>query len=301
MGLYDEGKQKPWHEDPWGALGRLRDKIHNKVGGAASDSQSTLQQRADLNAQGAAAGNFANQGQAQFGALGQESAGLREMLRRRAAGQDSMSSEQLRQGLQQQYGQQRSMAAGASPNNASIAALNAANNMQRASTGMAGQAAMAGIAERQAAERGLAEVLMQQRQQELQAALGSRGTAVQAYQGINPEKSDVEKYGGAVSGGLGMLAMSDRRVKTEIKDGDSKANRALERLGSYSYKYKDDRNGKGEQLGPMAQEMEEAGLGHAVIDTPKGKAVHGAKAALSSLALAAALARRVSKLEGTKK
>src|SRR5688500_13101140 len=33
-----------------------------------------------------------------------------------ASGKTSVSREQLRQGLQQQYGQQRSMAAGASPN-----------------------------------------------------------------------------------------------------------------------------------------------------------------------------------------
>jgi len=169
--------------------------------------------------------------------------------------------------------------------------------MGRASTGMSGQAAVAGMQEQMAARQAQSDFLQKWRNQELQAAQGSRGQAIDAYKGITPEKNDVEKYGGAVVGGLGMM-MSDRRLKTEIKDGDSKAKAITDKLKAYSYKYKDEKHGKGDQFGPMAQDMERAGLGHAVIETPEGKMVHGAKAALSGLALTAALAKRVKKLEG---
>ncbi len=301
MGLYDEGKQKPWHEDPWGALGRLRDKIHGKVGGVADDSQSSLDQRNALNAQGAAAGGFADQSQAGVGALGAEANAARAALRDQAAGKNMLSTEMLRQGLQQQYGQQRSMAAGASPQNQAMAARTGAMNMQRASTGMAGQSALAGIQEQRSAQDALMQSIMAQRGQDMTGALGSRGNAVNAYQVVKPEKSDMEKYGSAVGSGLSMIAMSDKRLKTEIEDGDAKAKSATEKLKAYSYKYKDEKHGKGDQFGPMAQDLEEAGLGHAVIDTPDGKAVHGAKAALSGIALTAALAKRVAKLEGKAK
>ncbi len=193
------------------------------------------------------------------------------------------------------------MAAGASPQNQAMAARTGAMNMQRASTGMAGQSALAGIQEQRSAQDALMQSIMAQRGQDMTGALGSRGNAVNAYQVVKPEKSDMEKYGSAVGSGLSMIAMSDKRLKTEIEDGDAKAKSATEKLKAYSYKYKDEKHGKGDQFGPMAQDLEEAGLGHAVIDTPDGKAVHGAKAALSGIALTAALAKRVAKLEGKAK
>lgn len=256
----------------------------------------------NLGNQGGMASVFADEGQTNYGQLTQEAAAQREALRHRAAGQGLMSTEMLRQGLQQQLAQQRSMAAGASPNNAAMAARNAAMNMGRASSGMSGQAAMAGLQEQKQAEDALTNAIMGARQQDMGVALGSRQNATNAFgMPIDPGKSKADEYAqmgmNAAIGGAQMFAMSDRRVKEDIKSGDSKAKHILAGLKSYSYRYKDEKNGKGEQFGPMAQEMERAGLGHAVIDTPRGKAVDGAKAALSGLALSAALARRVSKLE----
>jgi hypothetical protein len=170
------------------------------------DSASAVQQREQLAGQGAAASGFADQGQANYGAMTAEAQQMREALRRRAGGQDSMSSEQLRQGLQQQLAQQRSMAAGAAPQNAAMAARTAAMGMGRASSGMAGQAAMAGIAERQGAEKQLADMIMGGRQQDMGVALGSRQNATSAYGGVTPEKSWMEKYGPAIVGGATMAA-----------------------------------------------------------------------------------------------
>jgi hypothetical protein len=269
---------------------------------AVEESGSTKDQRANLTQSGNLASDFATEGQDNYRGLGAESYDMREALRRRAAGQDSMSAEQLRQGLQQNLAGQRSMAASASPQNAAMAARTGAIQMGRLGAGMSGQAAMAGIAERQAAEKQLADMLMQQRQQELQAALQSRQNAISGYQGIKPEGSWLEKYQPVINAGTSAAgyAASDERLKTDIKDGDSKAAKVLEGLKAFSYKYKSDKHGKGDQFGPMAQDMEKAGLGHAVIDTPEGKMVHGAKAALSGLALTASLAKRVAKLEGKK-
>jgi hypothetical protein len=168
---------------------------------------------------------------------------------------------------------------------------------------MAGQQAIAGLQERQQAQQALAQMLMQQRQQELQAALGSRQNAISAYGGVTPEGSFLDKWGGAISGAAAIAAKkSDRRLKTDIKPGDARANEALEGLKAYVYRYKDPkRYGDGEQLGVMAQDLEDAGLDHVVREGPDGmKQLDGAELAATNTAMLAALARRVSKLEGKK-
>jgi hypothetical protein len=271
--------------------------------GLTSEPESVKRQREDLRLQGASSSAFADKSQGQFGALGNEAAQGRDYLRRIAGGQQSISAEQLRQGLQQNMAGQRSMAAGASPGNAPMAARSAAMNMARMGSGLAGQQAVAGMQERQNAQKALQDSIMMQRQQELQASLQGRQNAISGFGGGTPEKSMLEQWQPVINMGIGAAgaAMSDKRLKKDIEDGDEKASRILKGLKSYSYKYKDEKHGKGDQYGLMAQEMEKSGLGHAVIDTPQGKAVHGAKAALSGLALTAALARRVEKLEGGKK
>lgn len=131
-----------------------------------------------LEEQAAAAGGFANYGEGGFKSISGDADRVRGMLEAHATGAQSFSRESLRQGLGQQLSQQRSMAAGmGSP----MAARTAANNMARASYGMSGQAALADIQERQAFAKALADATMQQRQQNLQAALGSRGNAMTGY------------------------------------------------------------------------------------------------------------------------
>ncbi len=277
---------------PWGT-------IRNPFSGLGAESEADKQRRLALAAQGQAAGRFADVGEAGYGAMTAESAAAREAMRRRALGYDSLSAEQLRQGLQQQYAQQRSMAASASPQNQAMAARTGAMQMGRASSAMSGNAAMAGIQERAAAEQALQQSIMAQREQDARVALGSRGNATSAFGAQPSEKSFWDKYGGPITGAAALFA-SDKRLKTDIKDGDAKAEKILKGLKAHSYKYKDEKYGKGEQYGIMAQDLEKD-LGHAVVDTPAGKMVHGPKLAASSLALTAALARRVEKLEKGKK
>lgn len=269
---------------PWGNSG---------AGGYSNASLSAARGQ-----QAGSASNFAGVGEQGYGAMTAEAQQARDYLRGLASGQNSLSSEQLRQGLQQNLATQRSMAASASPQNSAMAARTAANNMGRANAGMSGQAATAGIQERNAAQQALNQMIMQQRQQDATVAMGSRQNAINAYGGVEPEKDVIEKYGPAFAGGVAAGArLSDERHKTDIRDGESEANRVLKGLRAYTYRYKDERNGKGRQFGPMAQDLEKAGLKHAIIDTPKGKYVDGGKAALSSLALVAAIDRRLEKLE----
>ena len=265
------------------------------------ESESTKKQRSDIDETGLASNQFAEYNQGDYQALGGEAAAQREALRRQASGQDSLSSEQLRQGLQQNLASQRSMAASAAPGNAAMAARNAAMNMGRAASGMSGAAALAGIQERRAAQDALAQMILQQRGQSLQGALGSRQNAISGYGGITPEGTTLDKLAPVIkmaSDGAAAASASDERGKTGIQPGGDKAARVLDGLKAYSYRYKDPANGTGPQFGIMAQDMERAGLGHAVKDTPRGKVVDAGKAATSSLALTAALAERVKKLEG---
>ncbi len=162
--------------------------------------------RDGLRSQGGRSGQFADVSQDRFGQLGGEMNALRGQLGELAQGKDSISAEQLRQALQQQLAQQRSAVAGAGPN-AAMAARTAMNNMGRASYGMAGQQAQAGIAERNAAMQQLAQLLMGQRGQDLQATLGGRGLAIQGLGGaVNPQddKSWAERNA-AWLGGLSSL------------------------------------------------------------------------------------------------
>lgn len=258
-----------------------------------------------LYGQAGRAGAFASRGERGFNQLGTQGNEALAGLRATAMGQNSVSAEQLRQGLAQNLANQQSMAAGASPNNAAMAARTAAIQSGRLGAGLAGQQAVAGLQERNQAQQQYAALLEALRQQELQAALQARQNALMGYGAQNagtPEKSFIEKWLPVVEDGAAAIAKtkSDRRAKTDIRNADDHASKAASSLGAYLYKYKDERDGKGQQFGVMAQELERAGLGHAVIDTPNGKMVHGAKLATSTAAMVGSLARRLAKLEDAK-
>lgn len=261
-------------------------------------NEANAAQRDRLNQQGDQASQFAEFGQNGFGAMTNESTQARDYLRRLATGHDSLSREQLRQGMQQNIAAQRSMAASASPQNGPMAARTAMMNAGRIGAGMSGAAALAGIQERQAAQQGLANMIMQERGQNLQAALGSRQNAIGAFGGVTPEQSFLEKYANPITGGLGAVAkFSDKRLKEDIGDGEVDASKALRGLRAYTYKYKDRDLGKDRELGVMAQDLEKAGLKHTIIETPRGKAVHGGALATANTAMLAALERRVARME----
>src|SRR5678815_2977267 len=126
-------------------------------------------------------GQFADQGQAGYGALGQRGTGALDYLQQQAQGQNSVSAEQLRQGLQQNQAGMMSYAAGASPQNAAMAARTAAIQSGRLGAGLAGQQAIARLQERQQAQQQYGQLLQALRAQELQAALQSRQNAMGGY------------------------------------------------------------------------------------------------------------------------
>jgi hypothetical protein len=273
--------------------------VGNKLSGLTSEPAAATAQRANLDNQGGMASVFGDEGQANYGAMTAEAKAARDQLAKYASGQQSVSREMLRQGLQQNMSQQRSMAASSSPQNAPMAALMAAQNMGRAGVGMSGQAAIAGMQERQGAANALQNAILQQRQQDMQVALGSRGNAINAFGNIQPGKSTLEQYMPVINAGVGAasLAASDRRLKKDIGDGSKDVSKAIEGLKAYSYKYKDEKHGKGKRVGIMAQDLEKAGLKHAVVNTPEGKMVHGAHLATANTAMIAELGKRLSKIE----
>jgi hypothetical protein len=254
-----------------------------------------------LMTQGQNAGNFAQQAQGNYNAVTGQLGQSADALRALASGQNSVSAEQLRQAALANQSQQQSIAASASPANAVMAARNAAQNASRTNYGLAGQQAVAGIQERNQAQSALANLLLGQRGQDASTALGAGQNSINAYgqQMANPKPTEGQQLLNMLTGVAGAaMTKSDRRAKHEIEDGDEESNRAIAGLRAYTFAYKDKRDGKGKQLGVMAQELEKHGLGHAVVNTPTGKMVHGAKLATANTALIAALGRRVMKLEG---
>lgn len=155
------------------------------------------------------AGAFANYGESGFKDMTGDLNAQRAQLQDIATGKLSYSKEALRQGLMQNQNAQRSMAAGAAPQNATMAARSAMMNAARMGSGMSGQAALAGIQEQQGAMKLGADLAAQQRQQDLMAALQSRQNAMTGYSAGNagpPEKSWMEKYGPMIIGGASMAA-----------------------------------------------------------------------------------------------
>ncbi len=258
------------------------------------------QDRANIGANAAQANAMGAQGAANYGndRLGMQA--TQGYLRDQMMGKNSVSAEQLKQALGQNQAAQQSMAAGAAPGNAAMAARTAAMQMGHQGAGLAGQQAVAGLQERNQAAGQLGQMQLGQSGQDINAGLGGFNAANQGYgQALgNPQKTWGGMLGGALGGLSAGLVKSDQRAKTDITDGEGDADKAISGLRAFSYRYKDEKNGKGKQFGIMAQDLEGAGLGHAVIDTPSGKYVDGAKAATAGLALVAALGKRVQKLEG---
>lgn len=275
--------------------------IFSRIGAAASNppAGSEADRKRQLVAAATSAGNFAGQGEAGYGAMTNELAGQRQFFNDMMAGRNSVATEQLRQGLQQQQALQQSMAAGASPQNSAMAARTAAMMMGRNAAGMTGQAALAQLAERQMAAEQLARLNLGQREQDINVGLGSRQNqmtglgANKAEQPKGPSTTQQLIGGAAIAAGL----LSDERLKENVRDGSRKARSALAKLGAKTYRYKDERHGKGEQFGFLAQDLEKAGLKSAVIETPIGKAIDVGKLAGANTGMLAELGKRVAKLE----
>jgi hypothetical protein len=285
---------------PYGKL------LSQQTGLAAPVDVADPTRQALLAQQGGIAGQFADQAQTGYNAYGQQAQGALAALQRQASGQDSVSAMQLRQALGQQLAQQRSFAAGASPRNAAGAARTAAIQMGRASTAAAGQQAVAGQAERNAANQQYGQLVGQLRGQDLSAATQSRQNALGGYGAPNTgaaQPSWIQQYGPAIAGGAAAAA-SDRRLKTDLGPGDDKANAAIDALRPYAYRYKDPQQyGTGPQLGTTTQDLSRAGLGQAVVKDPATGAgmIDAGKLSGANTAMIAALGRRIQELEAGKK
>lgn len=119
-------------------------------------------------------------------------------------GLNSVSAMQLQQAQQAQQAQQMSMAAGAAPQNAAMAARAASMNAARIGSGLAGQQAIAGLAERNQAAGQLGQFQLGQSGQDLQMGLGGYGLANNAYGTAlgTPQKTP----GGFIAGAIGGIA-----------------------------------------------------------------------------------------------
>lgn len=92
---------------------------------------------------------------------------LGQALARQMSGQDSISREQLRQDAGRNISMQQAMAASAGPQNAAMAQRMASQNAGRINQGLAGQTAMAGIMERNAAANAMGQLSGQARGQDM--------------------------------------------------------------------------------------------------------------------------------------
>jgi hypothetical protein len=99
----------------------------------------------------------------------------------------------------------------------------------------------------------------------------------------------------AYSGGANKA--SDERGKKDIHEMDSSD--FLDKITGYKYKYKDpEKNGEGDNFGPMAQDLEKSDIGKSMVsDTPDGKMVDTNKAAMAALGVIADLHERIKKME----
>lgn len=183
LGVLTGGGSELWQQNPFGM----------PEGGIRSSKYGAVDPSGDVARQGYLSNQFAGQGEAGYGAMTREMGHDRDYLRRLMQGQNSVSAEQLRQGLQQNLAAQRSMAASARPGMAPMAARTAAIQGARLGGGLAGQQAVAGLQERNMAASQLAQLNLGQRGQDINAALGGRQNALQGYLGL--ENARTQRYG----------------------------------------------------------------------------------------------------------
>ncbi len=175
--------------------------------------------------------------------------------------------------------------------------------MQQAQVGRS-QEQMGALGLRQQQYQANRQFDLAQRQQQQQYDLGVR----QINAGIEMQNAanTSSLLGGVIGGGAGIGAaalMSDENQKTDIQDGDQAAYDFLDALQAHKYKYKDASlpgAAPGEQLGVMAQDVEQSPGAQMVQDTPQGKMLDPSKGFGAVLAAQANLHERLKALEGGK-
>lgn len=210
-------------------------------------------------------------------------------LQQQATGRGpSLADATLADALRRNVAAQQSFAASARPGQTGMATRLAMQNAGNVGAQLGSAGALARLQEQQMAQQQLANLL-----------LGARGQDIQAAVGASAIPGGLERFLGT-AGGIAQIAKlaSDKRLKKNIKDGRKDADALIRALKAHAYDYKDERFGKGRQLGIMAQALEKTPGGkQAVMDTPHGKMVDAAKLAGALAAAAGRLGERVTKLE----
>lgn len=146
------------------------------------------------------------------------------------------------------------------------------------------------------------------RGQERQGALGMMNQYLATQEGAAQTNAQMQNEANQASAnrfsntmssiGTGMAAMSDKNEKENIKPSKGKASEFLEALDSYTFNYKDSKNGQGEKVGIMAQDLEKSELGEQMVkDTPDGKIVDFGQGFAAILAAQAELKDEVEKMK----
>jgi hypothetical protein len=276
MSIWDDTVGRAWNS--------AKNKFGEFVGDRGANEFRGTDESGFVQNQSGRAADFANQGEKDYGRRGGQIDENVALLQALARGEQSFSAEQLRQAAQANVRQQMAMAASGRGNPAS-AARTAAQNASGINTGLAGQQALAGIAERNAATGQLGGLLLGARGQDLSAVQGGRGQALQGglgLEGINAQKFGAllgvpttgEQFIGAATGAGQLMAASDRRLKKDISDGSADADRLIAALTPSSFKRKtlglesDPAPAKRDmrELGIMAQNIENTPAGDAVVN-----------------------------------
>lgn len=194
--------------------------------------------------------------------------------------------------------------------NAGLAMRQGLQQQASANQNLAAQAQQARTQEQLAAQQALGQNITQSRQLDLQQQnqqnqynLGNR--QISAGIGMQNAANETAILGGLIgAAGAGGAAMaSDERLKKDVGDGDQDAYAFLDALKAHKFNYKNpDGPGAqhGEQLGVMAQDIEQGPGRNMVQDTPDGKMLDPAKGFGSVLAAQANLHERLKKIEGGK-
>lgn len=257
--------------------------------------------------------------------VGSQSSELRSALASQARGEGpSLAEAQMRQAQDRSLAQQ--LAAAASQRGGSPAALQRQLAKQQASAGqeIAQQAGIARMQEQQAAQGLLGQLTAQEQASADQAVnnylrLGldietARAAAAQDLERLRTQartgamqaqtqasmanqQSQSQLLGGFLGAGATLLA-SDKDLKKNLKNDRNSTSDFLNALQAKSYKYKDEKHGKGQQYGITAQDLEKSKMGKSlVLDTPDGKMVDTRRGFGAVLASMAELNKRTATLE----
>lgn len=234
----------------------------------------------------------------------QESDFTNQILARARGEMPSVAEQQMRGGLDDAARRAASFAASQRGVSPALAARLASQGQQELQSQGIGQTAMMRAQEQQRAEALGSGLLGDQRsarmareQLGVNAALGTEGMRQRGAEAGADRQSNM-------LGGLGQAAtmgllLSDRRAKTGISDGRGAAREMLDKIEPSSYSYKDQSNGSGRHLSPMAQDLEKSEAGRSmVMNTPQGKMVDYGKGFGAILAAQADLNERLSQIEG---